>query len=65
VSAIVAESKAGSGRGKKTRLECVRRDMKELRLLVDDEQTRSLGGVNFEKTSEPHKHGKRTFNDDD
>jgi len=35
---LMVEGKAGRGRGRKTRMECVRRDMRELRMSVDDGQ---------------------------
>jgi len=39
---LMVEGKAGRARSRKAWLECVRRDMKELRLRVDDIRNRGL-----------------------
>jgi len=56
VSAIGGRRKAGRGRGRKTWLECVRRDIKEMGLWIHDSRDRQIGKVKFCQTSEPCKH---------
>ena len=53
--------KAGRGRGRKTWLECVKHDMKDLGLCVEDARDRGLWkGKIFGETSKPRKRGKQT-----
>ena len=61
---LVVDGKAG--RGRKTWLECVNRDMKEMGLRVDDARERQVWrGKIFGETSKPCKHGKMDANKDD
>ena len=56
---VEVDGNVGRGRGRKTWLQCVNRDMKGLGLRVEEAQDRQLGRRKiFGKTSEPCLHGK-------
>ena len=58
--------KVGRGRGRKTWLQCVNSDMKDLGLKVGEAQDRQLWRRKiFGETSEPCVHGKQKLNIDD
>ena len=50
--------KVGRGRGRKTWLQCVNSDMKDLGLRVEEAQDRQLWKEAFGEASEPCMHGK-------